>query len=170
MTENSNDPYASRPGEGSQDPGPAPGPAGTPPPSGQPPQSPPPGYGPPPPAPGAGGGGSSGFNASGLASDLQGDAKGLMGSLFDFSFTHYITPKIVRIVYAIGMVLIALGLIFAIIGAFTQSIAAGFFVLIFGWLFALLYLVLFRILLEFYTAVVSTAETIQKYAHRDGVN
>lgn len=134
-------------------------------PYGQPaPQGPPPGYGPPPPQ------GPPRSGSSGLASDLQGDAKGLFGSLFDLSFTHYITPKIVRIVYVIGMVLIGLGLLFAIIAAFAQSILGGFVTLLFGWLFALLYLVMFRILLEFYTAVVSTAETIQKYAHRDGVS
>ncbi|SDS39337.1 protein of unknown function [Paraoerskovia marina] len=173
MTENPEDPNAQQRPDGVP-PTPPPQPGGQtpqnpppqgPPPQNPPPQGPPPGYGPPPGQPS----GQQGFSASGLASDLSGDAKGLFGSLFDLSFTHYITPKIVRIVYVIGMVVLALGWLVAIIVGFTDSIGAGLFVLLFGWIFVLLYLVMFRILLEFYTAVVSTAETIQKYAHRDGV-
>ncbi|ROS73657.1 DUF4282 domain-containing protein [Cellulomonas sp. PhB143] len=133
------------------------------------------GYQPPQPPPGGYQGGPGGhpepprFDAAQLGNDLQGDAKGLMGSLFDFSFTNYVTPKVVRIVYVIGMVLIALGWLIALISAFAHEWWAGLLVLIIGPIFALLYLILFRILLEFYVAIVQTAETIQKYAHRDGI-
>ncbi|BDZ43203.1 hypothetical protein GCM10025865_25020 [Paraoerskovia sediminicola] len=109
------------------------------------------------------------FDAGQLGNDLQGDAKGLFGSLFDFSFTNYVTPKVVRIVYVIGIVLIALVWVIGVITAFTQSIWGGLLALLIGPIFALLYLIMFRILLEFYVAIVATAETVQKYAHRDGV-
>ncbi|GII98163.1 uncharacterized protein DUF4282 [Sediminihabitans luteus] len=147
---------------------PAPGASGgygPPPPQGPPPQGPPP-QGPPPGQDHA----RPGFDAGRLGTELQGDAKGLFGSLFDFSFTNYVTPKVVRIVYVIGIALIVLGWFVAMIAAFTQSVWGGLFVLIFGPVFALLYLIMFRILLEFYVAIVQTAETIQKYAHRDQIH
>jgi hypothetical protein len=92
-----------------------------------------------------------------------------MGSLFDISFVNYITPKVVSVFYVIGMALIALiWLIYVIIG-FSQAPGWGILALILGAIVSLVYLIFFRITLEFFVAVVATAETIQKYARRDGI-
>jgi hypothetical protein len=99
----------------------------------------------------------------------RGTDRGFMGSLFDVSFVNYITPKVVSVVYVIGMVVIGLVWLTYIAIGFSQAAGWGILALILGGIVAFLYLIFFRITLEFFVAVVASAETIQKYARRDGI-
>lgn len=78
--------------------------------------------------------------------------------IFDVSFSKFITPTVVKVVYIILMVLLALGYVVAVISGFTNDAAAGFLVLILGPIFVILYLLLIRVSLEALVAVVRTAE------------
>ncbi|CAN5823248.1 hypothetical protein BH20ACT6_BH20ACT6_01180 [soil metagenome] len=118
---------------------------------GQPPQ-----YGGPPP-PGGGNGPRSG--GQGSAAD---DAKGFLGALFDFSFTHFVTPKIVKVVYILATVVLSLGLLFLVISAFTQSVGFGIALLVIAPIGFLVYLALIRMTLEFYFALVRMSEDIHQ--------
>ena len=71
----------------------------------------PPGGGPPPygQQPGAGG---------------QPPRKGFFGSLFDFSFEHFVTPMLVKAVYIVAIVALGLGWLIWVAAGFSQS--AGF--------------------------------------------
>jgi hypothetical protein len=97
------------------------------------------------------------------------DTKGFFGALFDYSFMTYVTPKVVKIVYIIATVLIALGWLIFLIAAFNYSVWSGILFLLFGWILALVYLALVRITLEFYQAIVSVSEKVNLYARRDGL-
>jgi len=68
--------------------------------------------------------------------------------LFDFGFTDFITPKVVKFVYVVVTIIIALAWIFYIILGFSISAGAGLLVLIFGPIIALLWLLVCRITLE----------------------
>lgn len=103
------------------------------------------------------------------ADGARDDAKGFFGALFDYSFMNYVTPKVVKIVYVIVTVLIALGWLVALVAAFSNSVWAGIGFLLFGWIIALVYLAIARITLEFYLAVVSISEKVNHYARRDGM-
>lgn len=93
----------------------------------------------------------------------QDDLTGGLRSLFDFSFTTFATPKIVRIVYIVITVVIALAWIGALISMLANGEWGGFFVvLIFGALVALVYLALARMTLEFYYSVVRMSEDIHQ--------
>jgi hypothetical protein len=121
-------------------------------------QQPPQGWGPPPGQPGQPGyGDPSGY---GPGNSPQGQAKGFFSALFDFGFNHFATPSVVKIIYVVGLVLLALGYIGFVISAFIQSAGFGVLVLILGAIVALFYLTLFRITLEFYYAVVRMSEDI----------
>ncbi|MPZ52485.1 MAG: DUF4282 domain-containing protein [Acidimicrobiia bacterium] len=118
---------------------------------------PPPGDTPPPPPPPGNGGSNSPL---GGAAD---DSTSFISALFDFSFTHFITPKIVRILYILLTIAVGLGYITFVVSAFNASAGFGALaLLIIGPIGALIYLAFIRVTLEFYLAVVRMSEDIHK--------
>lgn len=86
---------------------------------------------------------------------------GFIGSLFDLSFTKFVTPTIIKVVYVLGMVVIAIAtIVFALSGFGSDSPALGIVTLIVGPIVGLLYLCIFRMVCEFYLAVVRMSEDI----------
>jgi hypothetical protein len=83
-------------------------------------------------------------------------------ALFDFEFNSFATPAVVKILYIVGMVLLGLFYIGALIGGFTQGVGLGLVVLIAGGIALLFYLILFRVTLEFFYAVVRMSEDIHR--------
>jgi hypothetical protein len=89
--------------------------------------------------------------------------KGFFAALFDFSFTHYVTPTIIRIIFGIVIVVSAILALGVAIAAFNVNIVLGFFVLIiFGPLIFLVYVILYRVFLEVVMAVFTIAENTTK--------
>lgn len=87
---------------------------------------------------------------------------GFFASLFDFSFSTFITPKVVKFVYMIALAALVLGWLSFLFGAFGRSAGYGLVVLVLGPIFILLYLVFIRITLEFYLAMVRMSEDIHQ--------
>jgi hypothetical protein len=94
--------------------------------------SPPPNFSPAPPPPGA----------------PPSRSKGFFADLFDFGFTDFVTPKVVKFVYVVMTIIIGLVWIFYIVLGFSVSPGGGVLVLIFGPIVALLWLLVCRIALE----------------------
>ena len=88
------------------------------------------------------------------------DSKGFIGALFDFSFSHFITPMIVKAVYILAVVALGLAWIFFLIAAFSQSVGGGLFVLVLGPIGIVIYLAFIRMTLEFYLAIVRMSQDI----------
>ena len=76
------------------------------------------------------------------------EKKGFIGRLFDLSFSEFITPTIITIIYALTMVIIGLGLLAYIIVAFRFSVATGVLMLIFSPLIFLIGVIFARLWLE----------------------
>lgn len=94
---------------------------------------------------------------------LQG--KGFFGSLFDFSFSSFITLRFIKIIYIIGMVVVgflALGILFTIASRGGAGIvigpilSAGFF---------LFYVIVFRLILEFIVVIFRIGENTSLMVH-----
>ena len=81
--------------------------------------------------------------------------KGFVGSLFDFSFTSLVTPKIIKVLYILFTIWTALlGLSILIIGFKTGGVAGGLFTLIIiEPIFVLLTLGIYRVVLELFMVV-----------------
>jgi hypothetical protein len=76
-------------------------------------------------------------------------------ALLDVRFGSYITPKVVTVLYVLGMIGIVIGYLTFTVIMFNANAAAGFVtLLIIGPLFALLALIWLRVTLEFYLALV----------------
>jgi hypothetical protein len=88
--------------------------------------------------------------------------KGFLGALFDFSFTNFVTPMIVKFVYVLAVVALGLAWVVFLLAAFSQSAGAGIGVLILGPIGILIYLAFIRMTLEFYLAVTRMSEDIHK--------
>lgn len=99
-------------------------------------------------------------------SSLNSSSTGLIKALFDFNFDTFITPKIVKIVYMVATVLVAVGTLGMIFTAF-GLMADGGFAVILGLLFllaapilGLVYLAFVRMSLELYYAVIRLSEDV----------
>lgn len=89
------------------------------------------------------------------------EAKGFFGALFDFSFNHFVTPRIVKVVYVLALVVLVLAyVVFVIAGLAGETPGVGVVFLLLGWIPFLLYLALIRMTLEFYYAIVRMSEDI----------
>jgi hypothetical protein len=114
---------------------------------------------PPPPPPAAPTGGPSGMSS---IPDPGREGAGFFTALFDFSFTNFVTPILVRFVYLLATVaLVASWLIFVFAG-FANSVGTGLAALILGPIFVIIYLAVIRMTLEFYLSVVRMSEDIHK--------
>jgi len=89
----------------------------------------------------------------------QEDAKGLFGALFDFSFRHFITAKIIRFLYMLSVAMAGIMYLILVIGAFYGSPGWGaVMLLIIGPLVFLLSVVYARVALEIIMVVFRISE------------
>jgi len=95
------------------------------------------------------------------------DLRGFVGTLFDFGFTSFVTPKVIRVLYMLIVAgTVASALVFTII-AFRASVAFGILTLVLGDpLFILIVLAIYRVLLEFFVVAFRAAEDIRAMRER----
>jgi len=95
------------------------------------------------------------------------DARGFLSALFDFGFTSFVTPKVIKVLYTlivIGTVVSAL--VFTII-AFKASTAFGIVTLLLADpLFILIVMAIYRMVLEFFVVAFRVAEDIRVLRER----
>jgi hypothetical protein len=131
------------------------------PPQSGPPQSGPPPYGGPPPSGPPPGYGMPAYPSAGGQPPNAGDG-GFFAALFDFSFNSFVTPKIVKLVYVLATIAVALFYLVFVISAFAKNAGAGVLVLLIGAVVALVYLAFIRMTLEFYFAIVRMSQDINE--------
>ena len=82
------------------------------------------------------------------ASEVKEGTKSFFGSLFDFSFTTFITAKLIRFLFGAGIILGAIFGVITIVGAFTQALTAGLISLVVTPIAYVLGIIVLRIWLE----------------------
>jgi uncharacterized membrane protein len=107
--------------------------------------------------------------SSAMNSRAAGHAKGFIGSLFDFSFTSFVTPKIVKVLYVLITVWTVLwALIFLRYGFKYGGAVGGFFVLlIVDPILILLTLGVYRVVLELFMVVHRMHDDLKAIRDRD---
>lgn len=92
-------------------------------------------------------------------------SKGFLQTLFDFSFSEFITPKIAGVLYAIAVIVIGLVAVFAVLGSLASgSITTILGTIIFAPLGFLLYVLFVRVALESMVAAMYTANNTAQIA------
>jgi Domain of unknown function (DUF4282) len=95
------------------------------------------------------------------------DAKGFLGALFDFGFTSFVTPKVIKALYVLIMIgTVVSALVFTII-MFRVSTPFGILTLVVADpLFILIVMAIYRVILEFFVVVFRVAEDIRALRER----
>jgi Domain of unknown function (DUF4282) len=90
--------------------------------------------------------------------------KGFLGSLFDFSFSSFVTPKIIKVLFVLFTIWTAIiALVITVIGFRTGGLAGGLFTLIIIVpIFVLLTLGIYRVILEAFMVVFRIYEETRK--------
>jgi uncharacterized membrane protein len=102
-----------------------------------------------------------------MASSQAAHARGFMSSLFDFSFTSFVTTKIIKVLYVLITVLVTLSWLGYSIVAFRLSAVWGVLVfVIIGPLFGLIVLAFWRLVLESFVVVFRIAEDLRAVRER----
>jgi len=90
--------------------------------------------------------------------------RGFVGSLFDFSFSSFVTPKIIKVLYVLFTIWTALvGITILVIGFRTGGMAGGLFTLIIVEpIFLLLTLGIYRVVLEAFMVIFRIYDEMKK--------
>jgi hypothetical protein len=95
------------------------------------------------------------------------DAHGFLGALFDFGFTSFVTPKVIKVLYMLIVIGTVVSALVVTIIAFKASTVFGFLMLVFGDpLFILIVLAIYRIILEFFVVTFRVAEDVRVLRER----
>jgi hypothetical protein len=95
------------------------------------------------------------------------DRAGFLGALFDFGFTSFVTPNVIKVLYALLMIGTVVGALAFTIIVFKVSTAFGILMLVFGDpLIILVVMAIYRIILEFFVVTFRVAEGIQALQER----
>ena len=96
-------------------------------------------------------------------------AKGFFASLFDYSFSSYITPRIIRVLYVLATVLVALWTLVIILLAFKASSTLGILALLIGGpIYFIVAMIGARVALEFLSAFFRIHGDVQEINERAG--
>ncbi len=88
--------------------------------------------------------------------------KGFVASLFDFGFNSFVTPKVVKVVYVLVMILTGLGAVVFLLFAFRVSAAFGIISLVILCpLYFFINVALWRIALELFVVIFRIADDIR---------
>ncbi len=94
-------------------------------------------------------------------------AKGFIGSLFDFGFTSFVTPKVIRVLYPLIVIVAALSALGFIAAAFSTSTVFGIVTLfVLAPLFFLVVVAIYRISLEFFMVIFRISDDIRTIRER----
>jgi hypothetical protein len=95
------------------------------------------------------------------------ESKGFFGALFDFSFTSFVTTKIIKVLYVLILVLAVISALVYTVIAFKVSPGFGFLTLVIGDpLFIIIVMAFWRLVLEAFVVVFRMAEDIRALRDR----
>lgn len=95
----------------------------------------------------------------------QGQSRyGFFESLMDTRFDHLITPSMIRFLYIVSMIVLAIGALVVIVSAFANSAGSGIVALILAPIGALIYLIITRLWLELVIVVFKIRDATEEVA------
>lgn len=99
-----------------------------------------------------------------------GHAGGFIGALFDFSFSSFVTPRVVRVLYVLIVIGTIVGAAAFTIAMFRVSAALGILTLaVAAPLYVLIVLAIYRVILEFFMVVFRMADDIKALRERGDI-
>jgi len=94
------------------------------------------------------------------------EQKGFLAQLLDFSFTQFITPKVIGVLYGLSVLFAFIFAIASVVGAFSQSAVYGLIVLAISPLCLIIFVFVSRVVSEIVVAMIRIAEDVGYLAGR----
>jgi len=102
-----------------------------------------------------------------MATMRAADSRGFLSALFDFSFTSFVTTRIIKVLYVLILILTVLSALVYTFLAFSANSLFGFLVLIIGDpLFIIIVMALWRLILESFVVRFRIAEDVRALRER----
>jgi uncharacterized membrane protein len=95
---------------------------------------------------------------------------GFVASLFDFSFTSFVTTKLVKLLYGIGVVFAAMAALAFAGAGFTHSLFFGFLTLLIAPLMFFAAVIYWRVLMELIIVLFRAAEHLTEISRRSNID
>jgi hypothetical protein len=92
-----------------------------------------------------------------------------LDALFDLTFTRFVTISVVRIIYLLGMLLLAVLWLIMVVAGFMQGVLAGLVGIIVATIIAAIYLLMMRVWLEVIVVLFRIGENTTAMARSMGV-
>ena len=92
--------------------------------------------------------------------------KGFLGSLFDLSFTEFITTRVIKVLFILAIIVAAIVAFVMIVSAFAAGALSGIVVLIISPILFLLCVILARVWLELIIVIFRIAENTGRLAEQ----
>ena len=89
--------------------------------------------------------------------------KGFIGTLYDFSFSQFVTPKVLKLLYTLGLLVALFGAIRFIGAGFDRGVLAGLVSLIVSPALFLLYSLLARVAVELAAELIRICEGVEEH-------
>jgi hypothetical protein len=93
------------------------------------------------------------------------DEKNFFAGLFDFSFQHQLTRRIVKLLYILGIVFGGITVVAKVVLGYQQSPADGIINLVVGIVALFVGILVSRVLLELSLVILRIAESIERATH-----
>lgn len=93
---------------------------------------------------------------------------GFFGSLFDFTFSEFITTRLIRVIYVLGLIVVGIGTLAILSEGFDLGFLTGMLSVVLAALVFLLGAMYLRVVLEIMIVVFRIAENVAKIADRPG--
>jgi len=94
------------------------------------------------------------------------EVKGFFGSLFDFSFTEFITPRIIKLLFVLAIIISGIAALVMFFVGIVQGGAGALLAIILAPLLFLIYVVGARVWLELIMIMFRIADNTDKLAER----
>jgi Domain of unknown function (DUF4282)/zinc-ribbon domain len=91
-------------------------------------------------------------------------AAGFITSLFDLSFTSFVIPKIIKVLFVIAIVLAACGALFMLVSGFTAGVTTGIAALVLAPIVFFLYVIGARAYMEVLIVIFRAEEYLKEIA------
>ncbi|MEJ5227684.1 DUF4282 domain-containing protein [Thermodesulfovibrio sp.] len=108
-----------------------------------------------------------GYRVKGVSpSEIKSQAKGFFSTLFDWSFTDFITLKIVKFIFIIGLVIIGLATIAIVFSSFQGGTTSGLLMLILSPVFFFFMVLIHRIYCEILIVIFKVADYLREIKNK----
>jgi hypothetical protein len=98
----------------------------------------------------------------------MGENKGFIGSLFDLSFSEFVTTRIIKLLFVLAIIGSGIGTLVLIIGTFaSHSVAFGILSLVLSPLIFFIYVIVARVYLEIIIVIFRIAENTSRLVKQD---